>query len=1007
MDATVGARRGLARAPAAHSQVASGRREGPPLGGRDKMWGGPSARSRLASREASAAMPAPSTLRVAWGALSGTPALRSRVDLSWALSARCLHSSTGVLSSNDGDDDPTVEGDDGDVTEVVEGDEEGEEGEDDAVEKRRRGRKGRRPLSGDQSESDDDIDGDDDDNDDRPTTTLDLELPNREMERIQNLMMGNESGSDQESMTALLAKPPIPDNYPEVLVVPVDSAPLFPMATQLITVSDPVAIKRLKRVAKTDPWLGVFLRKESSPDSDDNESRLASELSEVHPVGSFCRILSMDSAEDYVNGTPVLRMLVFGIRRIEATGSVEDASLLTAEVENLKDEEYESKDVRMQATIQELMKTLQDIMNINQLWQLNVRKAMHFTAFKLDDPIQMSFFILSLLSGSVDGKVLQDLLEETVVEKRLPRVLELLKKEYLQAKLQQEIAGEVEKSVTERNRQALLYEQLKVIKKELGITKDDKDAVAEKFQERLQNITVPVEVSAVIDEELNKLNFLDPNSSEFNVTRNYLDWLTGLPWGQTTEENLDITNAQTVLDEDHYGMKDAKDRILEFVAVGKLKGSVQGKILLLVGPPGVGKTSIGKSIARALNRKYYRFSVGGLHDVAEIKGHRRTYVGAMPGKAIQCLKKCESENPLVLIDEVDKIGRAHNGDPTSALLELLDPEQNSSFTDHYLDVPVDLSKVLFLCTANTTDSIPGPLLDRMEIIELSGYMAAEKQKIASEYIIPRALEDSGVNAEQVNLPDETVAKVIQEYCRESGVRNLQKQLEKLFRKAALKIVQGGDDTVVDVTTDNLKDYVGNPLYRNERLYTTNPAGVIMGLAWTASGGQSLYIETVCVPPTDVDKPSAALTVTGQLGDVMKESSSISYAYAKSHLLKHNPDNTFFRESTVALHVPEGAIPKDGPSAGVTMTTALLSLAMGKPARQDLAMTGEISLTGMVLRVGGIKEKVLAARRSGVTCVVLPEGNEADFEDLPPEVKDGLEVHYATTYDDVYKVAFPE
>lgn len=810
---------------------------------------------------------------------------------------------------------------------------------------------------------------------------------------------------DDENVNALLAQPPIPDEYPEVVVLPVDRAPLFPMATQLITVSDQRLIKRLKRASKTDPWVGVFLRKDT--DSKVDEGEAMTDISAVHPIGSFCRILSIDETDDMSSGKPVLRLLAFGIRRIEATAAVDDDNnFLTAEVENLEDLEYESTDIRIQATIQELMKTLQDIMNINQLWQMNVKKAMHFTSFKLDDPMQMSFFVLSLLTGSVDGDKLQGLLESTNVEDRLPQVLELLKEELLRAKLQQEIAGEVEKTVSERNRQAMLYEQLKVIKKELGITKDDKDAVAEKFQERLKEMTVPVEVSDVIDEELNKLGFLDPNSSEFNVTRNYLDWLTGLPWGETTQENLDIDNAQIVLDEDHYGMKDAKDRILEFIAIGKLRGAVQGKILLLVGPPGVGKTSIGKSIARALNRKYYRFSVGGLHDVAEIKGHRRTYVGAMPGKAIQCLKKCESENPLVLIDEVDKIGRAHNGDPTSALLEMLDPEQNASFTDHYLDVPVDLSKVLFLCTANTTDTIPGPLLDRMEVIELSGYMASEKEEIAREYVIPHALEEAGIKSEQVSLPNEVVAQLIREYCRESGVRNLQKQIEKLLRKAALRLVRGPEDTV-EISKENLKDFVGNPVFRSDRLFDETPAGVTMGLAWTSAGGQTLYIETVRVPSTadNAEKPMPGFNISGQLGDVMRESTQLAYAFAKGYLLRQDAENGFFREANINLHVPEGAIPKDGPSAGITMTTALLSLALGRPIRQNLAMTGEISLTGMVLRVGGIKEKMLAARRSGVTCVVLPEGNEADFEDLPDEIKDGLEVHFATTYDDVFKVAF--
>ncbi|RHY23449.1 hypothetical protein DYB32_009191, partial [Aphanomyces invadans] len=539
-------------------------------------------------------------------------------------------------------------------------------------------------------------------------------------------------------------------------------------------------------------------------------------------------------------------------------------------------------------------------------------------------------------------------------------------------------------------------EQLKTIKKELGLEKDDKEAMLTKFRQRLDNFKippnpdtpdahlshVPKDILDVVEDEMNKLAMLEKNSAEFNVTRNYLDWLTLLPWGKSTTENFDIVAAKMILDADHYGLSDVKQRILEFIAVSKLLGTirvgmpvnggrvgkVQGRIICLVGPPGVGKTSIGKSIARSLNREFYRFSVGGLSDVAEIKGHRRTYIGAMPGKVIQCLKSTQSSNPLILIDEIDKLGRGYQGDPASALLELLDPSQNTSFVDHYLDVPVDLSRVLFVCTANVTDTIPGPLLDRMEVIRLSGYTC--HVAIANQYLVPKALEKSGLKDSEhvppsLALPDDSIQDLVKRYCREAGVRNLEQHIEKIFRKVALEVVEnlakeaGSDDVVANfnISPDKLHKYVGQPRFTSfvgaldvalwidatcatrERMYETLQPGVVMGLAWTAMGGSSLYIETTTVQ-----------------------------------------------------------------SKGCTMVTALLSLALNKPVKADLAMTGELSLTGKVLPVGGIKEKTIAARRSGVTTLVLPFGNQKDFNELPEYLKDGLDVHFAKEFDDVFKVA---
>lgn len=556
----------------------------------------------------------------------------------------------------------------------------------------------------------------------------------------------------------------------------------------------------------------------------------------------------------------------------------------------------------------------------------------------VDNPVYLCDLGASL--SAADPKELQAIMEEMDIPKRLMLALSLLKKELELSKLQAKIGKEVEEKVKQQHRKYILQEQLKVIKKELGLEKDDKDAIGEKYRERLKAKVVPPHVMEVIDEELTKLNFLENSSSEFNVTRNYLDWLTQLPWGVQSKENLDINRASEILDQDHYGMEDIKKRILEFIAVSQLKGQqnegyTQGKILCFYGPPGVGKTSIAKSIASALNREYFRFSVGGMTDVAEIKGHRRTYVGAMPGKLIQCLKKTKTENPLVLIDEglllfdkrsdvefnyffnfsVDKIGRGYQGDPSSALLELLDPEQNANFLDHYLDVPIDLSKVLFICTANVLDTIPEPLRDRMEMIEMSGYVAEEKMAIATKYLIPAAKKESGVSDDNIVIQDSALSSLIKSYCRESGVRSLQKHIEKLVRKVAFKVVKKECD-MFDVTDNNLQELVGKPIFTHERMYDVTPPGVVMGLAWTAMGGSTLYIEIakrkLSQPTVKKDQPNAgdgSLELTGHLGDVMKESARIALTVARNFIKSIDESNNYLETSHLHLHVPEGATPK--------------------------------------------------------------------------------------------------
>lgn len=840
-------------------------------------------------------------------------------------------------------------------------------------------------------------------------------------------------------------------------------------------------IENRKRSA---PYAGAFLVKDeegtdpsivASPDSSDNktiDSLKGKELlKRLHEVGTLAQITSIQGDQ----------VVLLGHRRLRITEMVEEDPL-TVKVDHLKENAYNKDDDVIKATSFEVISTLREVLKTSSLWKDHVQTYIQHVG-------DFNYPRLADFGAAISGanKLLcQEVLEELDVDKRLKLTLELVKKDMEISKLQQAIAKAIEEKISGDQRRYLLNEQLKAIKKELGLETDDKTALSEKFRERIEakKDKCPPHVLQVIEEELTKLQLLEASSSEFNVTRNYLDWLTVLPWGNYSNENFDVHHAQQILDEDHYGLSDVKERILEFIAVGKLRGTSQGKIICLSGPPGVGKTSIGRSIARALNRQFYRFSVGGLADVAEIKGHRRTYVGAMPGKMVQCLKSVGTANPLVLIDEIDKLGRGHSGDPASALLELLDPEQNINFLDHYLDVPIDLSKVLFVCTANVIDTIPNPLLDRMEIISIAGYITDEKMHIARDYLEKNTREACGIKPEQVEVTDAALLGLIENYCREAGVRNLQKQIEKIYRKIALQLVRQGvsnepaleavivtaseeptdggsatnvkdeklnDPAVKDpeeakesslketlvtepaLSTDtlstpegnkdtdgvkeeaadkavkkvlidlsNLDDFVGKPVFHAERIYEQTPVGVVMGLAWTSMGGSTLYIETTKV---EEGEGKGALVMTGQLGEVMKESAQIAHTVSRAILRDREPDNQFFANSKLHLHVPAGATPKDGPSAGCTMITSMLSLAMGKHARKDLAMTGEVTLTGRILPIGGVKEKAIAARRSSIKMIIFPAANKRDFDELAPNVKEGLDVHFVDTYNEIYKLAF--
>ncbi|XP_012531246.1 lon protease homolog, mitochondrial isoform X2 [Monomorium pharaonis] len=872
---------------------------------------------------------------------------------------------------------------------------------------------------------------------------------------------GEQSGDYPASLPATVV---VPEVWPHVPVIAINRNPVFPRFIKLIEISNPVLIDLIRRKIKLNqPYVGVFLKK-----TEENEAEVVQSLDEIYPIGTFAQVhevqdlgnrlrlvimahrrikiinqifedvnSKVEHDDTMTSGKTNRRSLRKKAEnriseRIEKTEKISDTNptveikppkdstekitekpldssipesgsqpILMVEVVNVTHEKFKQTE-EIKALTQELIKTIRDIISMNPLYRESLQQMLHQGQRVVDNPVYLSD-LGAALTGA-DAQELQQVLEEMDILKRLRLSLALLKKEYELSKLQQKIGREVEEKVKQQHRKYILHEQLKVIKKELGLEKDDKDAIEEKYRERIRQKTVPKSVMDVLEEELNKLSFLESHSSEFNVTRNYLDWLTSMPWGVTSTENLNLQDAIKILDEDHYGMDDIKKRILEFIAVSQLKGSTQGKILCFYGPPGVGKTSIARSISRALNREYFRFSVGGMTDVAEIKGHRRTYVGAMPGKVIQCLKKTKTENPLILIDEVDKIGKGHQGDPASALLEMLDPEQNANFLDHYLDVPVDLSKVLFICTANVTDTIPEPLRDRMEMIDMSGYVAEEKLAIAKQYLVPQARTESGLSEEQITIQDNALTVLIKSYCRESGVRSLQKHIEKVHRKVAFKVVKKEVDKI-NITVDNLQEFVGKPVFTHDRMYEITPPGVVMGLAWTAMGGSTLFIESTIRKPTGGKKTEGTFEVTGHLGDVMKESIHIAMTVARNYLKQEEPSNTFLYDSHLHIHVPEGATPKDGPSAGVTIATALLSLAKNQAIRQNVAMTGELSLMGKVLPVGGIKEKVIAAKRVDVKCIILPDENKKDFNDLPEYIRDGLEVHFALTFNDIYRICF--
>lgn len=784
--------------------------------------------------------------------------------------------------------------------------------------------------------------------------------------------------------------PPGPD---QIFVIPLTRRPFFPGMAAPVVIEPGPFYEVLKLVAKTEhKCMGLFLTKEEEADV------YKIGFKGFYKVGVLARILRIIPMEQ--GGAQVVLNME---KRISITKPIK-SKYLRAQIKYHDDisgkltKELKAYSISIITTIKELLK-------LNPLFKEELQIFLSHSDFT--EPGKLADFAVALTTAGREE--LQEVLETFDLNKRIDKALLLLKKELDLSKLQSSITQKMEQTITKTQRDFFLREQLKTIKKELGIEREDRSIDLEKFEARLKKRKVPDDVLTVIKEEMDKLSVLEIQSAEYAVCRNYLDWLTIVPWGVYNEETHDLKKAKKILEEDHYGLQDIKERILEFISVGKLSGGVKGSIICLVGPPGVGKTSIGKSIARALNRQFYRFSVGGMRDEAEIKGHRRTYIGSMPGKIIQALKFTQTMNPVIMLDEVDKLGNSYQGDPASALLEVLDAEQNKDFLDHYLDVRCDLSNILFIVTANILDTIPEPLKDRMDILRLSGYIMDEKVKIAQQYLIPRNRKAMGLKAGDVDFSVGALKHIINGYARESGVRTFENSIKKILRKVAMQIVKAEEKSKKKkkvephhITEKNLEKYLGKPMFISDRFYPKTPVGVCMGLAWTSMGGATLYVESI-----GFSAEKTEMKLTGQAGDVMKESSQIAWSYLQGAYQKYAPGKPFFEKTQVHMHIPEGATPKDGPSAGVTMLTSLLSLLLGVPVRQDLGMTGELTLTGKVLPIGGVKEKLIAARRSGVKALIFPKENKRDFDELPTYIKKGLEVHFVDHYEEVFRVAFPK
>lgn len=831
--------------------------------------------------------------------------------------------------------------------------------------------------------------------------------------------------SDLESDFQVKLKPSSgKDDLPKlpeiVVIIPIMNSPIFPGMIAPIILSEEKFTPELDESLLKTGYVALNLVKndlkddEGSiiPEEDIDFDKREIKSGDIYKVGVLCKVVKKLKLPD---GS--VNVLVHGMKRYRASEILSESPILKTRIEVFDD--ILETDEELDAYTRSVINQVKKLSEINPYFNEEMKLAM------LNSPSPGSLADLVAFAISLDIPEAQDFLETLVVKKRFAKLLVYLKREKDVADIQKKISDEVNDKVNKYQREYFLREQLKVIRSELGMEEDEKSRDIKRIKEELEKVGMPEDVLKTAKEELERLELIPDSSPEYNVARTYLTWLIDLPWKKQTTDDLDINTSKKILDKDHYGLEKPKERILEFLAVRKLKPGYDGTILCLAGPPGVGKTSLGKSIAAALGRTFYRFSLGGMRDEAEIKGHRRTYVGAMPGKIIQALKRVEVNNPVIMLDEIDKIGKSFQGDPASALLEVLDPEQNSTFIDNYLDIPFDLSKVLFIATANYINDIPEALLDRMEVIELSGYTLEEKVAITTKWIIPRQLKKHGLQKADFSLNLNVIKKIIADYAREPGVRVLEQHIAKLCRRAALDKVSKpkGKAKKFVPTVENLESMLGSPRFHSDSAEKKNKPGVVTGLAWTAYGGEILFIETLPLK-------GKGFKLTGQLGGVMNESASLAYSYVKKILqnqidtdtaatkkkagtkkpvkgtpvvVEHEAED-YLASHEVHLHLPAGATPKDGPSAGITMALALYSLATNKAVDSNIAMTGELSLTGKVLPVGGIKEKVLAAKRAGITTIILPKQNEKDLKEVPVLHRKGMKFFPVSHFDEVLKIA---
>lgn len=805
--------------------------------------------------------------------------------------------------------------------------------------------------------------------------------------KVEELISNIEESIENEKLGDIL---PVDKVLPNKLsIVPLQERPIFPGIFTPLMINNPEDIRLIEQAYGADGYIGLVMLK------NDVEHSLATDL---NSVGTAAKIIKKINLPD--GG---LHVFVSTIKRFKIRKTLHVSAPIVCAVDYLEDEEDDTFEVK--ALTRALLSEMREITENNPLFSEEMRLNM----VNIDQPGKIADFIASILN--IEKKEQQAVLEILNVRHRMEKVLVFIKKEQELLRVQKQIQKEVNQKVEKNQREYFLREQLKTIQEELGTDSEGNATDYQKYREKITNLNFSGEIKESLDNELEKFRLLDPSSPEYTTSRNFLELVVQLPWNDVPTEDYNLLKASKVLENDHYGLEDVKKRIMEYLAVRKLKNDNKGSILLLVGPPGVGKTSIGHSIATAMNKPFYRFSVGGMNDEAEIKGHRRTYIGSMCGKIIQGLKITHTKSPVFMIDEIDKMGSSIHGDPASALLEVLDPEQNVSFRDNYLDLPFDVSNVFFILTANTLDSIPGPLLDRAEIIQLSGYIDQEKIEIAKKYLIPKNLEKNGLKKNQVKYTKAALLTIAQEYAREAGVRNYEKNLDKIHRKLVTEVVSKEEDVnlkdkikeiTFEIDSSDLEKYLGKPVFDESEIKKAAVPGTAIGLAWTSMGGDTLLIESMTYP----GKPE--LMLTGQMGDVMKESALIALNWVKSFVIKNKiKKSDWFDKNTLHLHIPEGATPKDGPSAGITMATTFISLFTNKAIKPALAMTGELSLTGQVLPIGGLREKTVAAKRNKIKTIIIPKANERDLDDIPEHVKTGINFIPVSRIEEVIKIAFPK